>query len=211
MKDYKKSIKKQNVGATVIHKSKFENLKAHLNKTKVTQEFINKWTIPYYLNLNNNDEEWIEQISRLKPTITDEIILKNLGDFNWRTRQTGSFFASVTEKKEMTDIIGVHLLKSEVCYAGVEYIKTLVSFNTEKAITYLNEYLAYYLLQNQLYFDQITAISGLKYLDNKNGTNEVENHLENWKKYMDGKGSDEINMEFIEKQIMTSNKIIKQN
>ena len=78
------------------------------------------------------------------------LMLKNLGDFNWRTRSTGSYFASIKQAYHLEDIIGTHLLKSEVCYAGAEYAKTIASFNTSKSPNYLKKYLTYYLKKPEL-------------------------------------------------------------
>lgn len=171
-------------GATVRHKGRFDNLTSYSNEKEITAEFIEKWTAPFYFELDEMDDEWIEYLITLKSEITDEVILTNLGDFNWRTRQTGAFFAAIKDKKEYTEIIGVHLLKSEVCYAGSEYAKVLVSFNTEQSISYLEKYLDYYLLQKDLYFDQGAVIQALYYCDKVNGTNKTEKHLKNWKDFI---------------------------
>jgi len=113
-------------------------------------------------------------------------------------RQTGAFFSAICDKKEFTEIIGTHLLKSEVCYAGMEYAKTLASFNTEEAISYLEKYLNYYLLKKDLEFDQKPVMIALKYLDEINGTNKIENHLDNWEYFISDKRESQLAM--IEKQ-----------
>lgn len=118
-------IEPHSAGATVRHTGRFDELKTYKNKEDISQEFRNVWVLPYYMNLGANDSDWIKQIVSVKEQITDEIVLKNLGNFNWRSRSTGSFFASIKESVHFTDIIGTHLLKSEVCYAGKEYAKTL--------------------------------------------------------------------------------------
>jgi hypothetical protein len=100
-----------------------------------------------------------------------------LGDFDWRTRSTGSYFAGIKNAVQFQEIIGIHLLKSEVCYAGSEYAITLALFNTERSVYYLNLYLEYYLTKSELYFDQGSAITALKYLDEINNTNHREKHL----------------------------------
>src|SRR5690606_22239943 len=81
-------------------------------------------------------------------------------------------------------IIGIHLLKSEVCYAGSEYAITLASFNSERSVYYLNQYLEYYLTKPELYFDQGSVIIALKYLDELNSTNNTEKHLRNWESFI---------------------------
>ncbi|WP_298514786.1 DUF6000 family protein [uncultured Kordia sp.] len=181
----KREIELHTAGATVRHKSPFQELESYKNSEKIDPEFVSKWVKPFYMNLNRADEDWIDNISKLSPEISDAVILRNLGDFNWRTRQTGSFFSSIKNKKEFTDIIGTHLLKSEVCYAGREYAVTLSYFNTKDSIMYLNKYLDYYLLHPELAFDQYTVISAVKYLDELNNTNLIANHLDSWKRFLE--------------------------
>jgi len=170
-------------GATVRHKSPFANLDSYVNSKKITQEFREEWVMPFYFELNNDSEDWIKKMISLKPNISDEIILQNLGDFDWRTRSTGSYFASIMESRHFEDIIGIHLLKSEVCYAGSEYAFTIASFNTDKSSDYLIRYLDYYLKNPQLYFDQEDVLCALKYLDEINGTAFVDAHLEDFKSF----------------------------
>tara|TARA_R110002051_G_scaffold15658_1_gene48428 strand:+ start:230 stop:583 length:354 start_codon:yes stop_codon:yes gene_type:complete len=73
--------------------------------------------------------------------------------------------------KELVDIIGVHLLKSQVCYAGKGYCMYLALNNSEKGINYLKKYLDYYLTRKDLHFDQTEAICALLWTDKMNGTN----------------------------------------
>jgi len=181
----KKRIEQHIAGATVQHTSVFTSLESYKNTEAIDQAFISEWVNPFYMKLNKTDDEWIGQISQLIPKITDKEILKNLGDFNWRTRKTGAFFASVKNKKEFIDIIGTHLLKSEVCYAGGQYAVTLGYFNTKKAVNYLDTYLSYYLLHPELYFDQYSVISALKYTDQLNNTNLFSRHEDAWKAFLE--------------------------
>lgn len=140
--------------------------------------------MPFYFELNNQSDEWIEKMIELKPQVTENIILLNLGDFNWRTRSTGSYFAGIKKAVHLEKMIGTHLLKSEVCYAGREYTKTLASFNTEYAVHCFNLYLEYYLTKPELYYDQDAVITALKYLDDINKTNHTEKHLRNWENFI---------------------------
>lgn len=174
-------------GAVVRHRSKFEDLETYYNQEPVTDAFREKWVIPFYFNLNHSDEGWIRQIKALKAEITEEVILQNLGDFNWRTRSTGAFFAAVQDARHLTEIIGTHLLKSEVCYSGQQYARTLACFNTPEAVDYLNRYLDYYLTLPQLDFDQTSVIAALKYLDGVNGTDHVHKHEIQWNAFVEGK------------------------
>lgn len=170
-------------GATVRHESPFENLDSYVNEVEISQDFRKEWVIPFYLELNNPSDEWVEKMIRLKPLIGEEVILQNLGDFNWRTRSTGSYFAAIKESIHLEKIIGTHLLKSEVCYAGSNYALTLASFNTEYAVDSFDHYLEYYLTKPELYFDQESVMAALQYLDEVNGTNRIEKHLKKWEEY----------------------------
>jgi hypothetical protein len=171
-------------GATVQHISPFEDLISYVNETEISQTFREEWVIPFYFELNNQSDEWIEKMIELKPQINETIILQNLGDFDWRTRSTGSYFAGIKNAVQFQDIIGIHLLKSEVCYASSEYAITLASFNTERSVNYLNLYLEYYLTKPECYFDQSSVITALKYLDEINNTNHTEKHLKNWENFV---------------------------
>ncbi len=171
-------------GATVQHISPFEDFVSYTNETEISQEFREEWVIPFYFELNNRSDEWIEKMIELKPQINETIILQNLGDFDWRTRSTGSYFAGIKKVIQFQEIIGIHLLKSEVCYAGSIYAITLASFNTERSVYYLNLYLEYYLTKPELYFDQGSALIALRYLDELNSTNNTDKHLRNWEKLM---------------------------
>ncbi|CAL2104884.1 conserved hypothetical protein [Tenacibaculum sp. 190524A02b] len=177
----KKQIELHTAGATVTHISPFSKLNSYKNEKPINKEFITQWVKPFYFELNNQSEEWIEKMIKIKPALTDQIILKNLGDFNWRTRSTGSYFASIKQAYHLEEIIGTHLLKSEVCYAGTEYAKTIAFFNTDKSAGYLNEYLRYYLKRPELYFDQESVMLALKYLDEINGSDHVSEHLKEWR------------------------------
>lgn len=179
-------------GATALHKSPFEDLNSYTNEVEISQEFREEWVRPFYMELTNPSDEWINKIIELKPKINEEVILKNLGDFNWRTRSTGSYFAAIKGLTHLEDIIGTHLLKSEVCCAGPTYALTLASFNTAKSLDYFDKYLEYYLKQPQLYFDQGSVITAMKYLDEVNNTNNTDKHLKNWQDSLLWRDKDQV-------------------
>ncbi|MCW4469269.1 DUF6000 family protein [Flavobacterium sp. MFBS3-15] len=196
-------LKAHVAGATVVHTTPFADMISFKNDAELTQEFIDKWIIPYYMNLERTDDDWISQICDLKPTITKDVIENCLGDFNWRTRQVGAYFAAITNRPEFIDIIGVHLLKSEVCYAGTMYAKVMAYFNTPGSVGYLNTYLDYYLKQPDLWFDQQDVLTAIAYLDKQNGTANFNKHSENWEKFIENKPywKKEIETAQFEKQI----------
>lgn len=186
------NIQLHSAGATVQHISPFEDLVSYVNETEISQAFREEWVIPFYFELNNQSDEWIKKMIQLKPLISEDVILQNLGDFDWRTRSTGSYFAGIKNALQFQEIIGIHLLKSEVCYAGSEYAIALALFNTERSVYYLNLYLEYYLTKPELYFDQCSVITAFKYLDEINSTNHVEKHLKNWENFVTWRNEKQI-------------------
>lgn len=183
MKKELSDIEKHSAGATVRHSSPFDTLESYSNKEEISKSFIDNWVAPFYFNLNKTDIEWIHFMSTTLPNITDEIVLTNLGDFNWRTRQTGAYFAALTNNTDCIDIIGAHLLKSEVCYSGFQYAKVLAYFNVPESIEYFTKYLNHYLKHPELHFDQGSVFIALNYLDRINETNLVDQYREDWVKF----------------------------
>lgn len=153
-------------GATVRHRNPFENIEVPRNDDELSDEYIEKWVVPFYMtHLANADETTIKAFSDAAKEINIDIVKALLGDFNWRTRISGAFFTAINNYQELEDIIGKHLLKSEVCYAGSGYCLALATFATDKAKDYLIAYLDYYLDRKDLWFDQSTAYCALEYLD----------------------------------------------
>lgn len=170
-------------GATVRHKTNFDNLKSHINNFELNQEFINKWVNPFYMAIGNyNDNNWVESIKQIREEVTPEITLTLLGDFNWRTRLVGAYFSAIKGYKEQIEIIGTHFLKSEVCCVGHIYALVFAFYNNEKSIKYLTEYLDYYLHKPELHFDQESTLEALSYIDTTNGTNYCKKFSQSWKK-----------------------------
>ena len=183
MDDLNEMANLHSAGATVRHISPFDNLPTYKNDKNLSSDFIKKWVVPYYMEIASYDSsKWVDQIKEIKAEITKDVCLNLLGDFNWRTRLVGFYFAAVKDYKELIDIIGTHLLKSEVCCVGHIYAVTLSFFNDENCIGYLNKYLDYYLTKPSLYFDQKFVMEALLYLDKQNRTEYFEKHLSSWKK-----------------------------
>lgn len=182
--DLQNSINLHSAGATVRHGSVFNNLKSHTNEFQLSKEFIDQWVLPFYMELWDTSGSWIEDIKQLKDEITEEVTAALLGDFNWRTRTVGAYLSAIKNYQNQIDIIGVHLLKSEVCYAGDLYALVFAFYNNEKTIHYLNQYLDYYLQQPQLDFDQERVMETVVYLDTINGTNNFARHATQWEKML---------------------------
>jgi hypothetical protein len=209
MENLNEQIRLHSLGATVRHKSTFENLVSFKNEEDLNDEFIKTWVVPFYMNLEENNQEWFELLLIVKEKITKEIVIKLLGDFNWRTRQTGAFFAIIKNYTDLIDIIGIHFLKSEVSYAGRIYAYMFAYLNSEKSSEYLEDYLTYYLSKNELWFDQREAMEALTYIDKINESDLVTKHKENWLKFIENKPywEKEIKTEYLENYIEFINKV----
>lgn len=174
-------INLHSAGAIVQHKTPFENLVSYQNDTELTQEFIEKWVNPFYMRIGHYyDMGWVDEVFDISSEITEEVILKLLGDFNWRTRLVGAYFSAIKNYQSQIDIIGVHFLKSEVCCVGHIYALILAFYNSEKAIQLLEKYLDYYLEKPELYFDQESALEAIIYLDKINNTNLFQRFEKKW-------------------------------
>jgi len=167
-----------------LHSGRFEELKAYSIRKEQSEEFRKTWISPYYPNLNKTSWNWIMSAVSVREEVTDKIIRTTLGGKDADSRETGAFFAAIKGARRHTDIIGVHLLKSEFTGAGPQYIRTLAAFNTRQSVKYLEAYLDYYLGQPELYFEQSTAIAAIKHLDSLNRTRLLKKHLPRWKEYM---------------------------
>lgn len=193
-------------GTTVRHKNPFEHVEVPRNNEKLSGEFIQKWVAPFYIYcLSNRDEETIKNFADASKEINIDIVKTLLGDFNWRTRITGAYFAAINNYKELDDIIGRHLLKSEVCYAGIGYCVALTTFATDKSLDSLATYLNYYLGRKELDFDQATAFCALEYLDK----NQASNLIEKWNSFVADKEHRrlEISSKIFQKRMLTLDKI----
>ena len=209
----KEEISLHVAGATVRHSNPFDNLEVYKNPSALDKEFLDKFVIPYYMNIpiKGRDKKGIEDLGEAKTKFTADIVGKLLGDFNWRTRQTGAYFAAINEYREFEEIIGRHLLKSEVCYAGTMYALTLGTFNTNAGQDFLLKYLDYYLTTVDLFFDQKEVLATVKYLDEINGTNNFDKYLEPWDKFLQNKPhwKREINTGYLREEMLAINAIKK--
>jgi hypothetical protein len=160
------AIALHSAGATVRHKNPFEDLEVPRNEDELTKEFIDKWVAPFYMTIPAvNDIASLESLATASKEIDLATTTKLLGYFDWRPKSTGAFFAAVNNYTELEDIIGRHLLKSEVCYAGESYSLALATFSTEASKDYLRKYLEYYLQRKDLWFDQAAVFCALEHVD----------------------------------------------
>ena len=167
-------------GATVRHKNPFEELEIPRNADEMQIDFVDKWVAPFYMIIPADaDNATIKNFATAAKEIDLETTTKLLGYFDWRSKITGAYFAAINNYKQLEDIIGRHLLKSEVCYAGAGYSLALACFTTENSKQYLRKYLEYYLERKDLWFDQADAFCALEYLD-KEAANQFMNKWESF-------------------------------
>ncbi|NIG52891.1 DUF6000 family protein [Chitinophaga sp. Cy-1792] len=172
----KEAIALHVAGATVRHASPFQTLESYKNATEPSRDFLNRWGA-LCMVLPNTPAQIFQSLADDIRAVDKEICLQLLGHFDWRTRTVGAYFAAVKGYDDLIEIIGVHLLKSEVCFAGETYAHVLSYFNTPASVKYLDNYLEYYLLQTNLYFDQVSVMHALDYLDGINNTQFTVRHL----------------------------------
>ncbi len=173
-------------GAMFIHRNPFEQLEAFRNTDELTTEFANKWINPFYLSLHAYSKpEDIPSFVTAADNLNIDGIKQLLGYFDWRSKLVGAYFAACKNYQELEDIIGIHLLKSQVCYAGTAYCIALAIFGTEKSKEYLKKYLTYYLTRKDLWFDQADAFCALEYLDKA----ESEKFLALWDEFITDKNN----------------------
>ena len=192
----KKQVELHSAGAIIKHISPFSELEHYSNESELEPEFIKKWCVPFYMFEINNVEVFIQNFEPIKAELNIEVVKKLLGDFNWRTRIVGAYFALIMDFKEIENIIGVHLLKSQVCYAGNGYCLALASFNTKSGIEYLKKYLEYYLTRKDLHYEQRSAMCALKWTDQINETNEMERYLDLYQDWVSDKYSQDLDASY---------------
>lgn len=168
-------------GATSRHRNPFESLPAHRNKEEEpSEEFIDKWVMEFYMvSIANLDDKTFTAFVQASKEITLNIVSELLGDFNWRLRIVGAYFAAIKGYEELTDIMGVHLLQSEVCYAGAGYALAFAMFQSERAQDYLKAYLEYYLKQPDLWYDQADVLAALHTI----APTEADTYSKSWQAY----------------------------
>jgi hypothetical protein len=146
-------------GATSRSHNPFEQIAAHRNPEELSDEFIDQWVMPFYMvSLARLDDQTFTAFAQAAKEITLDVVRELLGDFDWRPRIVGAYFAAIKGYDELTDIM-------EVCYAGAGYALAFAMFQSERARDYLKAYLDYYLKQPDLWYDQADVLAALSLLD----------------------------------------------
>ena len=97
-------------GATVRHKGRFYDLKVIENTEPLENELLAKYVAPFYLE-SKGTVEFREKYLELRESIDIELVSKLLGDFNWRPRSVGAYFAALGSMNELEENIGNLLLR----------------------------------------------------------------------------------------------------
>ena len=199
-------------GATVSHKGRFSDLKVIENAEPLSKEFIEKYVAPFYLGSKDTDE-FRKNYLEISGSIDTKLVSKLLGDFNWRPRSVGAYFAALSNMNSLEENIGNLLLRSDVCYAGHDYCIALASFSSPEAINYLNEYLEYYLEQPDLWFDQSSAMAALSFIGANNETDLVTPHTAAWESFVANKPNWELasSIEGFSQQMESLNEFKREN
>jgi hypothetical protein len=146
--------------------------------------FIEKWIVPFYHSSIADDVQFDNNFKAVKNDLTSEIVKDLLGFFDWRSRIVGATFAALMDYREFEEIIGIHLLKSEVCYAAKGYCIALAYFNSDTSIDFLKKYLDYYLTKNDLWYDQNHGMAAIIWLDKINNTKILDGYMDQWKSFV---------------------------
>ena len=179
------SLKDHVAGATLRHGSPFGGLAVPASTDLLPKDLRDMWVRPLYFGLQRPQVR--DLVDRQLHLIDDEVISRLFACFDWRPRTAAAYLAALVDRKTFTTQIGRLLLRSDVCYAGSAYCIALAEFNTTEAISFLNEYLTYYLSRHDLWFDQGAAMGALTYLDRLNGTTMVSDHLHAWEGFVSNK------------------------
>jgi hypothetical protein len=167
-------------GATSRSHNPFEQLPAYRNQEEPSDEFIDKWVMKFYMvSIARLDDQTFAAFVEAAREVTPDIVRQLLGDFDWRPRIVGAYFAAIKGYEELMDIIGVHLLQSEVCYAGAGYALAFAMFQSERAQDYLKAYLEYYLKRPDLWYDQADVLAALHPI----APVEAANYTTSWESY----------------------------
>jgi hypothetical protein len=174
-------------GATVRHESPFAALDVPIAAEPLSQDFINKWVLPFYMLDICDTRRFSELVQPLANEINETVVHELLSQFNWRPRMVGAYFAAIMGHVSSENLIGRLLLRSDVCDAGRGYCLALALFNTDASRQYLRKYLEYYLSRPDLWFDQNYALAAVSLLDDFNGTSDHLHFEEAWQKFIANK------------------------
>jgi hypothetical protein len=164
-------------GPAARHAGPFAALQVPFLPAAEVRPLYQDYVIPFY-NHNLSEFGAAEEaaFSRIRNSISDDLITTLLSDYNWRSRTTATYFALILDRPQHLQHIGKLLLRSDVCFAGAVYCRYLAYLRTPEAIEFLNLYLAFYLTRTQRYFDQHQALAALRHIDKLTGSRHEASH-----------------------------------
>ena len=172
-------------GATVVSATPFSELAVPTVTDQLPSEVIKSWVVPLYFGLEKPSVKPF--LTEQRHLVTDGLISMLLANFNWRPRTAAAYLVALTNRDTFTNQIGRLLLRSDVCYAGMAYCLALAEVNSDEAVSFIDEYLSYYLTRIDLWFDQADAMAALAYLDRINGTSHQLRHIAAWSRFVEDK------------------------
>lgn len=195
------SLQRHIAGASRDHVSPFSDLVVPERYEPLPPAIDANWVQTLYLNLD--DPEVDTFLAGHLSQADDALIALLLSHVNWRSRVTGAQLAVLRDRHVFTRQIGQLLLRSDVWYAGKAYCVTLADFNNSESLSFLKQYLDYYLERTDLHFDQDYAMSALAYLDKTNGTHHLDAYLPAWERFVGAQDSWEptYSVRFVERTI----------
>jgi Family of unknown function (DUF6000) len=135
--------------------------------------FIEKWIMPFYLNVlgpTNYSTEFLELAKQALEEVQPDIISTLLNERDWRPRLTAGWFAGVKRWEGFTQQIGDLLIASELCYQGQGFCFALARFGSDGAVLRLQQYLDIWLSRPDCCYDQDWALASLQWIDEQRGT-----------------------------------------
>ncbi len=167
-----------------VRAGEFANLEVPISDQNPTQEFADKWVIPFYrTNLVLNYETFKSNFSKISDEIDDQLITELLSQRNWRPRITAAYFVAIKNMSCHCDHIGKLLLRSDVCFAGRGYALALARINTPQSHEFLFQYSEHYLKRPDLEFDQSDVLGAIDHCDRLNGTRNIDSFESAWVEY----------------------------
>jgi hypothetical protein len=108
-KRQQKEILRHIAGAIVVHKSQYEKLETPYHVKNLSQDFVDKWIVPFYMERLLQNDNYEEKVLQVKNDLSPEIVKQLLGYFDWRSRITGAYFSSIMGYKEFEECNGPQL------------------------------------------------------------------------------------------------------
>ena len=167
--------------------TKFSHLEVPSTLDPLPKAIIEKWVKPLYFGLHKPHLE--EFFERNRVLITDDLICTLLEYCDWRPRTAAAYLCAIADRVSFLDQIGRLMLRSDFCFVGSAYCIALAEFNTSESRDFLKQYLDYYLIKPELWFNQDCAMGAIAYTDKINRTNNIENYLDLWREFVKDKPS----------------------